>query len=51
MKVLSLFDGIAGARQALKELQIDLDIIKQKMRKNHLGEVNGYGLVALPAKK
>lgn len=25
MKVLSLFDGIAGAKQALKELNIDCD--------------------------
>jgi Protein of unknown function (DUF3800) len=37
------------ARRVLrKNSRIDLNIIKSKMRKNHLGEVMGYGLVLLP---
>jgi len=31
-------------------LRTDLEVIKQKMRKNHLGEITGYGLVILPKK-
>jgi hypothetical protein len=39
------------ARRILKrQSRIDLEIIKNKMRKNHLGEITGYGLVILPKK-
>jgi hypothetical protein len=39
------------ARRILKrQSRIDLEIIKSKMRKNHLGEITGYGLVVLPKK-
>lgn len=39
------------ARKILgRSSRISLDTIKAKMRKNHLGEVNGYGLVVLPKK-
>lgn len=33
MKVLSLFDGIGGARQALKELNIDCDYYASEIDK------------------
>lgn len=37
------------ARRILgRSSRIDLDIIKQKMRKNYLGEVTGHGLIILP---
>lgn len=39
------------ARRILQRAsRIDLEIIKNKMRKNHLGEITGYGLVILPKK-
>lgn len=39
------------ARRILgRNSRVDLDIIKSKMRKNHLGEVTGYGLIILPKK-
>jgi hypothetical protein len=39
------------ARRILgRNSRVSLDIIKQKMRKNNLGEVMGYGLVVLPKK-
>ena len=56
LKVLSLFDGISGARQALKELNIDCDYYASEIdkwaiqvsKKNHpdifqLGDVNNIG--------
>ena len=55
-------DGLAGleiadaivtpiARRILsRKSRIDLEVIKQKMRKNNLGEITGYGLVILPKK-
>jgi hypothetical protein len=48
---LEIADAIVTpiARMILKRTsRIDLDIIKDKMRKNHLGEVTDYGLVILP---
>lgn len=48
---LEIADAIVTpiARRVLRRnSRIDLDIIKSKMRKNHLGEVMGYGLVILP---
>lgn len=33
-----------------KRSRVDLEIIKSKMRKNHLGEIDGHGLVVLPKK-
>jgi Protein of unknown function (DUF3800) len=48
---LEIADAIVTpiARRVLRRSsKIDLDIIKSKMRKNHLGEVMGYGLVLLP---
>ncbi len=50
---LEIADAIVTpiARRILnRKSRIDLDIIKGKMRKNHLGEITGYGLVILPKK-
>ena len=50
---LEIVDAIVTpiARRILnRKSRIDLEIIKQKMRKDHLGEVKGYGLVVLPKK-
>jgi len=50
---LEIADAIVTpiARRILnRKSRIDLEIIKQKMRKDHLGEVKGYGLVVLPKK-
>jgi hypothetical protein len=55
-------DGFAGleiadaivtpiARRILgRKSRIDINVIKQKMRKDHLGRISGYGLVVLPKK-
>lgn len=55
-------DGLAGleiadaivtpiARRILgRKSRIDVDVIKQKMRKDGFGDVAGYGLVILPKK-
>ncbi len=48
---LEIADAIVTpiARRVLRRTsKIDLSVIKEKMRKNHLGEVMGYGLVLLP---
>jgi len=48
---LEIVDAIVTpiARRVLgRTSRVDLDIIKSKMRKNHLGEITGYGLVTLP---
>ena len=48
---LEIADAIVTpiARRIMKrESRVSLDVIKDKMRKNHLGEVTGYGLVVLP---
>lgn len=34
-----------------RKSRFDIEIIKSKMRKNHLGEITGYGLVMLPKNK
>jgi hypothetical protein len=50
---LEIADAIVTpiARRILnRKSRIDLEIIKDKMRKNHLGEITGYGLVVLPRK-
>jgi hypothetical protein len=37
------------ARKMLnRQSRVDWNIIKSKMRENHLEEINGYGLVTLP---
>jgi len=48
---LEIADAIVTpiARRVLgRTSRVDLNIIKSKMRKNHLGEITGYGLVTLP---
>lgn len=48
---LEIADAIVTpiARQVLQRpSRVDWNIIKSKMRKNHLGEIIGYGLVTLP---
>ncbi len=50
---LEIADAIVTpiARRILnRSSRINLEVIKDKMRKNHLGEVTGYGLVVLPKK-
>jgi len=50
---LEIADAIVTpiARRILnRKSRIDLEVIKQKMRKNHLEEITGYGLVILPKK-
>lgn len=50
---LEIADAIVTpiARRILgRNSRISLDVIKQKMRKDNLGEVMGYGLVVLPKK-
>ncbi len=50
---LEIADAIVTpiARNILgRKSRIDIEMIKQKMRKNHLGEIAGYGLVILPKK-
>jgi len=50
---LEIADAIVTpiARKILnRNSRISLDVIQQKMRKNNLGEVTGYGLVILPKK-
>lgn len=50
---LEIADAIVTpiARRILnRKSRVDLEVIKQKMRKNHLGEITGYGLVILPKK-
>ncbi len=50
---LEIADAIVTpiARRILnRSSRVDMDIIKDKMRKNHLGEITGYGLVILPKK-
>lgn len=50
---LEIADAIVTpiAREILgRNSRINTDIIKSKMRKNHLGDINGYGLVILPKK-
>ncbi|MES2663549.1 MAG: DUF3800 domain-containing protein [Pseudomonadota bacterium] len=50
---LEIADAIVTpiARKILKrDSKVDFEIIKNKMRKNHLGEVTEYGLVVLPKK-
>ena len=50
---LEIADAIVTpiARRILgRQTRIELDIIKSKMRKNEIGEVDGYGLVILPKK-
>jgi hypothetical protein len=50
---LEIADAIVTpvARRILnRKSRIDLEVIKRKMRKNHLGEITGYGLVILPKK-
>ena len=44
MKVLSLFDGIAGAKQALKELNIDCNYYASEIDKYamQVAKVNPY---------
>ena len=37
MQVLSLFDGIAGARQALQELNIDCEYYASEIDKGYIG--------------
>ncbi len=50
---LEIADAIVTpiARAILKrQSKIKIEILKEKMRKNHLGEISGYGLVVLPKK-
>lgn len=48
---LEIADAIVTpiARAVLRrQSRIDINIIKDKMRNNHMGEITGYGLVVLP---
>jgi hypothetical protein len=50
---LEIADVIATpiARAILKrKSRVSLEVIKNKMRKNHLGKISGFGLVILPKK-
>ena len=51
---LEIADAIVTpvARHVLgRKSRIDVDMLKNKMRRSHAGEVNGYGLVVLPKNK
>jgi hypothetical protein len=62
LNLRSKYDNLAGleiadavvtpiARAILKrKSRVSLEVIKDKMRKNHLGKVSGFGLVILPKK-